>query len=546
MMSYYIGIDVGTGGVRGALVSHDGKLLKSYTHPLHIWQPCCNYYEQSTTDIWNGVCTCVKNVTKDVDATKVKGIGFDATCSLVVLDSNGAALTVSPSGSDERNVIMWLDHRAEKQMQEINSTKHPILRYVGHKISLEMSLTKVLWLKQNLSEKCWNKAGHFMELPDFLTWKATGSTARSAGCVGPKWLYQTNSWDESFLREIGLEELIDDNFAKIGSVVLLPGDAVCDTGLNKMAADQLGLLEHTPVATGIIDAHAGGVGCIGCTVFNSPDVNVPLINRMVLISGTSTCHMVVSDKEVPINGVWGPNYSAMISGMWNHEAGQSASGKLIDHLIETHAAYQKLIDRSKTTGRHIHSELEEILDDLTKKQALNDVSLLTRNFHMWPDYHGNRSPISDSTLTGMISGLSLSCDLNDLAVLYLAAIQALAYGTRHIIETYTDSGYDIRVIYACGGLSKNQLYIQIHSDITGLPIVLPDEKESVLLGSAILASIAAHEYPTMQVAMDTMCGDGHVVRPNRSVRSFHDNKYKVFRLMLENQQQYRNIMRDDQ
>ena len=111
---------------------------------------------------------------------KIKGIGFDATCSLVALDSAGDPVTVSPTQENQRNVIMWLDHRAIDQAQRINDTKHEVLSYVGGSISPEMEMPKLLWLKENLPEKCWKKCDLFLELPEFLTYRATDNPTRLA------------------------------------------------------------------------------------------------------------------------------------------------------------------------------------------------------------------------------------------------------------------------------------------------------------------------------------------------------------------------------
>ena len=107
-------------------------------------------------------------------------MGFDATCSLAVVDAYGHPVTVSLSRDPERNVILWQDHRAVREAEEINShlLPHPVLRYVGGKISPEMEPPKLLWLKRHLHEVCWKKAAHFFDLADYLTYRATGATSR--------------------------------------------------------------------------------------------------------------------------------------------------------------------------------------------------------------------------------------------------------------------------------------------------------------------------------------------------------------------------------
>src|SRR5690606_16133935 len=185
----------------------------------------------------------------------VVGIGYDATCSLVVLGEGGKPLAVGPSNDPERNIIVWMDHRATEQASRINATRANVLRYVGGTISPEMETPKLLWLKENKPET-FNSAWQFFDLTDFLTWKSSGSLVRSACTVTCKWTYLSheNRWDESYFRQIGLEELANEGFARIGTEIRAGGTAI--GGLTEEAAADLGLAPGTAVAVGLIDAHA--------------------------------------------------------------------------------------------------------------------------------------------------------------------------------------------------------------------------------------------------------------------------------------------------
>ncbi|MCL4123795.1 UNVERIFIED_CONTAM: hypothetical protein GTU68_055995, partial [Idotea baltica] len=174
---YFVGIDVGTKSVRAALVSNSGEVSCVNVTSISIINSKPNFYEQSSKEIWKAVCTSVKRVVEGVNKTAVKGIGFDATCSLVVLGEDYSPVSVSKDGIDDHNIIMWMDHRAQKEAETINSKFYDILKFVGGKISLEMQLPKLLWLKRNLNES-WKSAKHFFDLPDFLTFKATGNPSR--------------------------------------------------------------------------------------------------------------------------------------------------------------------------------------------------------------------------------------------------------------------------------------------------------------------------------------------------------------------------------
>ncbi|XP_042729243.1 FGGY carbohydrate kinase domain-containing protein isoform X2 [Lagopus leucura] len=471
-VKYYVGIDVGSASVRAALVDEFGTVMMHAEQPIQIWEPQPDHYEQSSADIWAACCAVTKKVICDVDASQIRGIGFDATCSLVVVDKQFQPLAVNSQGQNNRNVIMWMDHRAVSQVDRINATQHRILSYVGGVMSVEMQPPKLLWIKENLQESCWEKAGYFFDLPDFLSWKATGVTARSLCTLVCKWTYASDGgWDDSFWKMIGLEDLVKDKYEKIGNHVLSPGESV-GKGLTPEAAKELGLPEGIAVAASLIDAHAGGLGVIGADVrgHNLPCENQPITSRVALICGTSSCHMGISETPIFVPGVWGPYFSAMVPGLWLNEGGQSATGKLV-------------------------------------------------------------------------VGLTLSRGLDELALIYLATIQAIALGTRHILEAMEAAGHHINTLFLCGGLSKNPLFVQMHADITGKPVVLSKEVESVLVGAAILGACASGDFASIQEAMAKMGKIGRVVRPNHEHKRFYDKKYEVFLKLVEHQREYRSIMK---
>ncbi|XP_023152782.1 FGGY carbohydrate kinase domain-containing protein isoform X1 [Amphiprion ocellaris] len=543
---FYVGVDVGTASVRAALVTRDGQLRRTAEEPISIWEPQSDHYVQSSTEIWDKCCTVVKKVADGVKSSQVRGIGFDATCSLVVLDQSFQPVPVSQDGDSQRNVVMWMDHRAAEQAARITNTGHRVLSRVGGVMSPEMQPPKLLWLKENLKERCWSKAAHFFDLPDFLSWKATGSLTRSLCTLVCKWTYcPPEGWDASFWTSIGLEDLLENNFCKIGSVSCSPGSPLGD-GLTQEAAEDLGLDPGIAVGASLIDAHAGGLGVIGADVtgFQLPCENQPITSRMAMICGTSSCHMAISEQPLFVPGVWGPCLSAMVPDMWLNEGGQSATGRLIDHVVKGHTAYSQLQEKAQQrvpfTGENVYSYLNSHLSLMANSDSA--VDLLGSSLHVWPDFHGNRSPLADPTLKGMVVGLSLSQTLDDLALLYLATIQALALGTLHILEAMKQAGHDIRTLFLCGGLSKNSLFVQIHANATGLPVVLPDQMEAVLVGAAVLGACASRDYSNIQEAMEKMAKVGKVVQPNREVQSFYERKYKVFLQLFSHQREYQALM----
>lgn len=536
----YLGVDVGTASVRAGLFDAEGKRLGSGVCPIRIFRPAEDFVEQSSDDIWSAVCTAVRAALREASIAPecVLGIGFDATCSLVVLDADGKPLSVSPSGNPEQNVIVWMDHRAIGDAAAINQTSHEVLRYVGGIISPEMEMPKLRWLKRE-KPQTWARAALFLDLPDFLSYRATGVRTRSLCTTVCKWTYvgHEGRWDTSFLSQIGLEDLATDGFARIGSAVRPMGERV--GGLSADAARELGLGVGTPVAVSIIDAHAGGLGLIGASLDGVAPSAGDLEHRLALIGGTSSCHMAVSAEPRFVPGVWGPYYSAMVPGLWLTEGGQSATGALIDHVIHSHARSRELVERAERESTSVYELLNRTLATLSA-----DVSPeLSAELHVLPDFHGNRSPRADPTLRGMVSGLRLSDSVESLALLYLATIQAIAHGTRHILAALAAQGYRIDTLLACGGDTKNPLFLREHADICGCKVVLPREPEAVLLGAALLGAVAGGRYATVIEAMGAMSAAGRVVEPRTgAVAAYHEKKHRVFLRMYEDQMAYRALM----
>jgi FGGY-family pentulose kinase len=344
-------------------------MVGAASHPIRLWRPAGDFVEQSSDDIWSACGRAVRAAVRQsaARANQIAGLSFDATCSLVALDAADRPVSVSSPGCPEQNVIVWMDHRAISQARRINAIRPPVLRYVGGVISPEMETPKLLWLKQHLPA-AWRRTARLLDLPDFLTYRATGDDTRPLCTTVCKWTYLGHKgldgagWDKGYFRLIGLGDLAAEGFRRIGTRVRPMGEPV-GRGLTPRAVRELGLAPGTPVGVAIIDAHAGGFGLLGGRTV-SP---AALDHRVALIGGTSSCHMAVSRRPRFIGGIWGPYFSAMIPGWWLTEGGQSATGALIDHVIFSHPASAGLAAEAGRKGRTIYEALNARLDALAPR-----------------------------------------------------------------------------------------------------------------------------------------------------------------------------------
>ena len=522
MAQHFVGVDVGTGSARAAIFSADGKLVSQATHSLVCFSyEDANVREQSAAQIWSAICTCVREAmeTGGVSAESVHGIGFDATCSLVVVDASGAPISVTPPelrgsfDASQRNVILWADHRAEREAAEINATGHKVLNYVGGTISPEMQIPKVLWLKRHLGAdfaQC-----RFFDLPDYLSYRATGAPARSTCSLVCKCTFippgvagSTLGWQPDLFERLGLNELAGEehSFEALGGVpgrsgIVLTAGLPVGAGLSPEAAAELGLRPHTAVSSSLIDAYAGWVGTAAARNMAQPDAPTHLADssrRVVAIAGTSTCYCVQSEGSVRVDGVWGPYRGAVVPGYWMNEGGQSSTGLLVDHVLETHPAYPSVRAQAEAQNTSVFAILESLVSNMMRAAGLPETSpescvFLVRHKSLYPDFYGNRSPLADTTMRGLASGLSLDRSTRNLACWYVLTLEAVALQTRHIIDAMNASGHAVDSIYLSGGgQARNLVFAHLVATTTGLRVQLPTEASvSVVRGSAIIGRLAA-------------------------------------------------------
>lgn len=498
MSDYFIGIDIGTGSARAGVFTAEGRMLATARRDIALFLDAGDIAEQSSEDIWRAAAQATRAALAEaaIDPAEVRGLGFDATCSLVLVDAAGAPVTVSRTGDPARNIIVWMDHRAMAEAREINAGAHDVLRYVGGRISPEMETPKLLWLKRHLPES-YARAAHFFDLADYMSWRASDSLARSLCTVTCKWTYlgHEHRWDERYFHAIGLGDLMADHCARIGQKMVEPGTPL-GHGLTEAAAADFGLLPGTVVAAGLIDAHAGGLGTVGAAGGDGA-----ITGRMGYVFGTSACTMASSTEPAFVPGIWGPYYSAMVPGLWLNEGGQSAAGAAIDQLLRCHPAAAETEARARAAG---HSLVQAVAAEAERLAAECGALALIGPLTVVPDFLGNRSPFAEPEARGVIAGLGMDRSATSLAGLYLAGICGLGYGMRQILAAQEAEGLEITTVVVSGGASGSPFLRQILADSAGVAMAGTEAAEPVLLGAAMLGAVAAGRYPDLPTAMPAM------------------------------------------
>lgn len=328
--------------------------------------------------------------------------------------------------------------------------------------------------------------------------------------------------------------------------------------LSAKAAQEMGLRPGIAVGSGVIDAYAGWIGTVGAKVKLSQDtLNSDVANndvsqaftRLAAVAGTSTCHLAMSEKPVFVNGVWGPYRDVLLPDYWLAEGGQSASGELLKHVLETHPAYNQALSTAETYSmNNIYDFLNAKLEEMVEEQGAPSVQYLGRHFFFYGDLWGNRSPIADPTMAGSVIGLSSDKSVDGLALYYYGAMEFIALQTKHIVDTMNESGHVISSIFMSGSQCQNDILMKLMATACDMPVVIPRYVHAAVChGAAMLAVKAAStDHTTGQSEslwdiMDRLSKPGRVVYPskNKMEKKLLDAKFKVFLQQCFQQQQYR-------
>lgn len=483
---YTLGIDFGTLSGRAILVDVErGEEVASgmleYAHgvmdeQLPSGKPLgVDWALQHPQDYLDVFTKLVPQVVRDSGISKdeIVGIGIDFTgCTPLPVLADGTPLCFLPEYVDEPNayVKLWKHHAAQDKANRLNEVAEArgekwLQRY-GGKISSEWLFPK-LWQILDESPEIYERMDYFLESADWVVWQLTGNQRRNACLAGYKAIwseaegYPSPEFFEALdprLKNVVKEKLREDIYRQ--------GDKA--GGLTAQMAEAMGLNEGTAVAIANADAHA-----------SVPAVTIDSKGKMLAIIGTSTCHMLLSDKEALVPGICGYVVDGIIPGYLGYEAGQSCVGDHFNWIVDT-IVPPEYFAAAKERGVNIHQYLQE----LAGKQAVGESGLLALDW-----WNGNRSVLVDADLTGMILGLDLRTKPEEI---YRAVVEATAFGTRMIIENFRKHGIAVDEFYAAGGIAEKSPFImQIYADVIKLPIRLSGSAQGPALGAAIFGAVAA-------------------------------------------------------
>jgi FGGY-family pentulose kinase len=488
-----LGLDVGTQSVRAALFDLAGACRAYAVAPLDTFHPHPGWAEQDAGQWWAATAAAVPQALAGAGARAddVAGVGLDCTaCTVIPCDHDGIPL---------RRALLWMDQRSYREAADISATNDPILQYVSGVVSPEWMLPKALWLKRH-ERDVYDRTARLVECTDWFMHRLTGAWTLSLNNVTVKWDYARpdGGWSAALLRAVGLDDLPGKWPGEV--TPLGKGEAK----LSAAAAAELGLRPGTPVPQGGIDAYLGMLG-----------MGAVAPGDLALVMGSSTCHMAMSAKPVLGSGMLGCYPDAVVEGEYTLEGGQTSTGSILD-WYRRHFAGAEAAEAGRL-GRHVY----EVLDAKAAAVEPGCDGLVCLDY-----WQGNRCPLKDPRARGAFWGLTLA---HGPGHVFRSIYEATAYGTRHILEDLQSHGFTVRRLFAGGGGAKSRLWVQIHADVLGMPVALPQEAEACALGSALVAAVHTGHYPNLNEAAKRMVRVAEVVEPRPQTRDAYAAGYSRYR-----------------
>ena len=502
--TYLMGIDLGTEGVRVGIFDREGAPAGFSSSAYETHHPRAGWAEQDPDQWWSALKQAVPAALSDGDvrAKEIAGLSVDATSSTV--------LAVDADGQHLRPAILWMDVRASAQAERVTAADHAALKYSGHAdVSAEFGLPKALWLRDHEPDT-YEAAEHILDAADWATQRLTGERTLSINTASCKYYFDRDAggWPTDLYEQVGAPDLLD----KFPSDVVDVGQPV--GGLRGPVAEELGLEPDTPVAEASVDAYAGALG-----------LGVVEPGALALITGSS--HVIIGHAAEPVHdpGFWGAYTDALIPGLYTVEAGQASTGSIVAWFKNQLAG--GVLAEAERRGVDAY----DILGELAREVPAGSNGLLVLDH-----FQGSRSPHADPHARGAISGLSLS---HGPGHVFRALIEGVCYGTEDILRKLRDHEFVPKLTVVSGGPANSALWMQIHADVSNLPITFAEVNEGPVLGSAIQASVGAGIHPDLSTAAKSMVRLGRTIEPDAA-------RHEEYRFWVDRYQELYGAIRDVQ
>ncbi|MEE3351630.1 MAG: xylulokinase [Saccharofermentanaceae bacterium] len=491
-MKYLIGIDIGTSGTKTALFSQDGKLVAAHTVEYPLYQPQNGYAEQDPDDWWNAALTGLKKVVADSGVNKedIAGIGLSGQMhGLVMLDKDGKVL---------RKSIIWCDQRTAKECEEITGKVglDKLMAITASPALTGFTASKILWVRNNEPE-IYSQVAHILLPKDYVRYRLTGEFATDVSDASGMQLLdiKNRNWSDEVLQLLDIKK---EWLAKVYESVEVSGR------VTEEIAAETGLPAGIPVAAGAGDNAAAA---IGCGVVKEGTAFVTLGTSGVVFAHTD-------DMQVDPKGRV-HTFCSAVPGCW-HVMGVHQAACLSLKWFKNTCCDAEVIEAEK---RGI--DVYQLLDEIAK-----DVPIGANRLLYLPYLMGERTPHLDPNARGVFFGLSAMHERKDML---RAVMEGVVYALRDSIDIFNNLGVKIDSMYACGGGSKSKFWRQMLADVFDCTVNTCASDQGGALGAALLASVAAGVYPTIQEACGATIFSASSMDARADVHAQYEPYYQIYK-----------------
>jgi xylulokinase len=485
-MAYTLGIDIGTYETKGVLVDEAGHVVAQAARGHQMLVPEPGWAEHRPDEDWWGdfvfVCRAVL-AESGVAATEIKAVA----CSAI----GPCMLPVDAAGNPLMNGVLYgVDTRAEAEVQALTDRigEDVLIARCGNALTSQSVGPKILWLK-NARPEIYAQTAEIFTSTSFLVKRLTGESVidhYTAANFAPLYDVVAQDWVDDLAGDIiGLDKLPR----------LMWSDEIAG-GVTAAAAEITGLAAGTPVTVGTIDAAAEALS-----------VGVREPGDMMMMYGSTIFIILRSDIQVTDPRIWYAPW--LFRGEHASMAGLATSGTLT-HWFRDQVARDL--------------EVADAFPQLAAEAALSPPG--ANGLLMLPYFSGERTPLHDMQAKGAMIGLNLTHTRGDM---YRALIEGIAYGTRHVTDTFAELGRAPSRLLAVGGGVKNRLWLEATSDITGIDQVVCEKTTGASYGDAFLAAVAIGAASREDIAVWNPVAEVVPARPN----AVYDARFQQFRAFYE-------------
>lgn len=486
MGRFVLGVDGGTESLRAGIFDLSGNPVAFAASGYETRFPAPGRAEQDPRDWWRALGEAVRGALREarISPAEILALSVDTTCCSVVLLDN--------QGDPVRPALIWMDVRAADEARDLVATGDPALVVNAGgagPVSAEWMLPKALWLQRN-EPRNYAAATTVCEYQDYLNLHLTGRRVASINNAAVRWHYRADAggWPLSLIDALGLGDLRE---KWPGEVVRL-GEVI--GGLTPRAAAHLGLPANLPVAQGGADAFIAMIG-----------LGAIRPGTMAFITGSSHLHLAITAKPFHGRGIWGTYADAVLPGAHVVEGGQTSTGSVV-------------------------AWLKRLLGEGASYAALNAEAAAVPpgcdGLVVQDHFQGNRTPHTDARSRGALVGLSLN---HTRGHVFRAVLEGIAFGSELILETMRTNGYRPDEIVIAGGATRSDLWLQIHADVSNVPLTLTRVPDAPALGSAILAAVAAGAYGSIQEAASRMVAVARRIEPSAASHAAYRDAYAAYK-----------------